>query len=830
MNGGNFLKIKVLGMPNNEISIGKKISKIIIVIGITFLVFVLSGVLVLLFLVNSYTSDLPELDINTFKNVSQTSYIYDANGNIIADYKDTEDRTWISIEDMPQDLIKAVVSIEDRRFYSHKGYDVKRIIGAVLSVVTHKDVYGGSTITQQLIKNTLLTNEVTLKRKVQEIMLSSELEKMMSKDEILEAYLNVIYLGGSNYGVAAAAKDYLGKDDLSTLTTKECAFLAGLTQNPYYYDPRANYYQRNAFDRNEDRISDVLYAMQVCGHITEDEYYKIMDEKIEIKEKSSSSNMYKYPHFIEYAISDVIDGFIEYRGLENTKENRNAIENEIRTKGYKIYTTINPYIQKSVQETLSEFHYPSFKADPSKGDVDDSAQAASVVIDQHTGEIVAMVGSVEEPTIKKSFNRAISSNMPVGSIIKPLSAYAPAIEAGLSPESPVINIPSAINGYDSSGKNTYPGGGLSTIGIVTARYSLEKSFNITTARLICNTLGFDKSAEYLASMGIDYNSISKTGSGLALGSSGIDMLEITGAYATIANNGIYKEPRAYTQVVDANGKVILNAESVKDSHQVFSKGTAYLITDMMKDVITYGTGKAAKLDNITAAGKTGTNEDNSITFAGFTGYYTSAVWVGNDYFLSFEDGTASSNTITAPLWKKYMDKIHTGLEDKPVLDITAEDCDLEKAIICNVSGKLATDYCTHGTSEGYFLSGMAPTEPCDMHITVKTCAQSENIASETCALSNDTPLKQLYVPDNSDLFTIDRQQVEEIFGPVIWGEDELNKYLSENICQWNHNESYIDSDNDINSEESNTDEEIIEDIYYDDDELAQIETAGAELN
>lgn len=800
------MSIKIQRESSGTISAGKKVLKIVLTIAIVGVVFLISGLLVLFILINNYLSDLPELNINDLKNVSQTSYIYDANGNVIADYRDTEDRTWVSIENMPKDLLDAVVSVEDRRFYSHGGYDVKRLLGAVVSVVLHKDVYGGSTLTQQLIKNTVLSNEVTLKRKVQEIALAMELEEKMTKDEILEAYLNVIYLGGSNYGVAAAAKDYFGKDDLMQLTKKECAFLAGITQNPWRFDPRANYYERDAFDRNEKRTSDVLYAMQVCGHITEEEYYEIMAEEIVIKEESSSLNMYKYPHFVEYAVSDVINGFIEYRGLEDTKENRTAIENEIRTKGYRIYTTIDPKVQEAVQSSLSEFVYPKFQPDPERPDIETTAQAASVVIDQKTGAVVAMVGSVDEPVIKKSYNRAISSKMPIGSIIKPIGVYAPAVEEGLSPATPVCNIPSKIYGYD--GDEPYPGGGLDTIGIVSTRCSLEHSLNIPTARILCYRLGFGKSTEYLTSLGVDRDTISETGSGLALGSSGINMLDVTGAYATIANGGVYKEPRAYTQVLDPSGKVILNAESVKSSHRVFSEATSYIVSDMMKGVITQGTGTAAKLNGITAAGKTGTNEDNSLTFAGFTRYYTSALWVGNDYFLPFET-EVSSGDVVAPLWKIYMDKIHVGLEDKEVIDVSPESAGLVKATVCNVSGKLAGEFCSHGTTEDWFISQFVPTEECDNHISVDLCSESHGSFTENCPSSVKGTFTKLYIPEDSYLFTIERDKITELFGEVIWGEEELQKEIAANRCYY-HDPSYIPEPNSDEGTDNIEDTEALE--------------------
>lgn len=768
-----------------DIPLHKKALKIIGSLCAIGMIFLISGIIVLFILVSNYLKTVPKLDINDLKNVSQTSYLYDINGDVITTYTDIENRTWVSIEDMPQDLLDAVVSTEDKRFYSHNGYDVKRILGAVISAVTGQDVYGGSTLTQQLIKNTVLTNEATIKRKVQEIYLASELEKQMTKDEILEAYLNIIYLGGSNYGVAAAAKDYFGIDDLSQLSRKQCAFLAGITQNPYYYDPRANYYSRNAFDRNEKRTSTVLYMMQINGKITEDEYYKAMDEKLVIQEQSYSANMYKYPHFVEYVISDVIDGFIKYRGLEDSKENRTAIENEIRNGGYRIYTTLDPQIQEAVQSSISAYNnYPKFIPSEDNPDYSTEPQAAAVVMNQHTGEVVAMVGSRNEPTIKKSFNRAIASNMPIGSIIKPLSAYGPALEVGkLSDASPVINIQSKIEGYDN--KLDYPGGGVNPQGVVTMRYSLAHSLNVPVARLLCGTVGYERAREYLAAMGIDRKDISMTGSGLALGSSGINMLEVTAAYSMIANGGEYLEPRSYTMVLAPDGTVLLNADSIKASRTVFSKETAYLLTEMMKDVITEGTGTAARLERITAAGKTGTNEDNSLTFAGYTNYYTSALWVGNDHFLSFDDSISSGSTV-APLWKTYMDKIHEGYNNAEILDYNADDCNFTTVKICNVSGEIANEFCSHGTTDAMFPKGKEPTEVCDMHVQLELCADSGEIATSSCPNIQKGTFYKIYVPEDSELFTVEEEKIKGIFPNAIIGKEALNKEIANNLCQY-HN-------------------------------------------
>lgn len=751
--------------------------KVLAICFIVIATFAVAGITILGILIGYYYSTLPELDLEKIKNVSMTSYIYDCNGNVITTYNETENRDWVEIENIPDNLKEAFISVEDKTFYSHHGYNPKRLAGAVLSWVTQTDVYGGSTITQQLIKNTILSNEPTIKRKIQELFLATQLEKKMSKDEILEAYLNIIFLGENNYGVAAAAKDYFGKEDLSTLTMKECALLAGITQNPYYYNPRANIYQRDAFDRDEERIGTVLYLMQTRGLITEEEYYKIMAEDISIRESSSSFNMYDSPHFVEYAVSDVIDDFLEYRGLPDTKENRQEIEKEIRNGGYHIYTTLNPEIQSQVQESLSTYTgYPTFSSDdPNK---DTSAQAAAVVIDQSTGNVVALVGSRDEPQIKKSLDRAITNTMPVGSIIKPLSVYGPALEAGLSPGSATYNFASKIDGYDIN--IDYPGGGLDVQGVFTLRESLKESLNTTTARILVEDIGYNKSTEFLTRMGIDRHSIQTTGSGLALGSSGIDMLDITAAYATIANGGIYKEPRAYTMVKDSKGTVILNSLSTKAERRVFSEKTCWMLTNMMEDVISSGTGTNAKLENITAAGKTGTNQNNSITFAGFTHYYTSAIWVGNDYFLNF-DNSYGANNVAAPLWKNYMDKIHSNLTDAQIQNKTPEELGLVKVSLCSVSGQLATENCGDFVVEDWCDPNKIPSKECEMHITLPMCS-SGGVCNQYCpGVAYNGYI--LFIPEDTDLYKIDHNLVKEIFPNALFGQSELSQFKNNYQCQ-----------------------------------------------
>ncbi|MFR1760152.1 MAG: transglycosylase domain-containing protein, partial [Christensenellaceae bacterium] len=284
----------------------------------------------------AYVATTPDLDITQIEDQSETSFIYDMDGNLITMYTGVENRIWATKEEMPQMLLDAIVSIEDERFYSHSGVDIKRIIGALFSNMRSSTTQGGSTITQQLIKMRVLSSEQTYKRKLQEAYLAIQLEKEYSKDEILVAYLNTINLAQSNYGVKAAAEDYFGKE-LSELSLRECAMLAGCAQAPYTYDPRSNFYTRDRAEVTNKRTDLVLAAMYKNNKITKEQYEQALNDTLVILEKSPRTQKYDYPYFVEYAVQDVITHLLRDRGLPDNDTNRSQIESEIRTSGYHIY-------------------------------------------------------------------------------------------------------------------------------------------------------------------------------------------------------------------------------------------------------------------------------------------------------------------------------------------------------------------------------------------------------------------------------------------------------------------------------------------------------------
>ncbi len=697
----------------------------------------------------AYVETTPTLDRAQLTKSDRTSYLYDKDGKLITTIADVEYRDWADIEQIPEILQNAFIAVEDVRFYMHSGVDIKRLFSAALEVLGNSNASGGSTITQQLIKNKILGNERTYKRKIQEAYLALELEKEIDKKEILEAYLNDIHLGESNYGIKTAARDYFGKE-LDELTVRECAMLAGLTQNPYYYNPRKNKYQRDEsyWADTMDRTDTVLGRMYEAGFISLEEYRAALTEDVHIVEVSEQKQMYDMPYFVEYAIRDVVTHLLEQRGLTDTNANRSAVENELRTGGYHIYTTVDQDIQHTVQDTLSGWdRYPTLQNPNNDVTIETKAdgsvietvqpQASAVVFDYHAGELRAVVGGRNSPTIRKGFNRAYQSYMEVGSSIKPLAVYGPALDAGASPATIIANFPASIDGW--GGERGYPAIGNSKyIGPVTIRRGIVSSLNVVAARTLYERVQPEVGAKYLENLGANASKINVDGPGLALGTSGLTTIQMAAAYGAIAAGGEYREPLSFTRVVDSNGNVILDANEVRDKRQVYKPSTAYLLIDMLTDAVKSGTGTNAKISGMTVAGKTGTNSDySSVYFAGMTPYYTASVWVGHDNPNNVLKSGASGGDYAAPLWQAFMKKIHEGLPDKSIMDVSPAELGLVKKTVCSVSGMLATDACYadsagHTPVSDWFFEENVPTQFCDMHAAVSLCNESGQIATSNC--------------------------------------------------------------------------------------------------
>lgn len=722
------------------------------------LLFGLAGLGALVGVAKAYVDSAPTLDLTAIDDQSQTSFIYDASGNLITDYKGTENRIMVSIETMPVTLQNAFVAVEDARFYTHNGVDVKRIVGALVTNFVSGTNQGGSTITQQLIKNTLLSSEQSYKRKIQEAYLAMQLETRYSKREILESYLNTIYLGEDYYGVKVAAYGYFGKDNLSDLTLRECAMLAGMTNNPYYYNPRRNFYTRASETTDyrkitNDRTDYVLRCMYENQFITREQYFAALDTATaHVLEKSPESTaLYPYAHYVEYAVRDVIKTFLSLNGLEDTAANRNKMEHELRTGGYHVYLALDTQIQKTVEDTLRNYaDYPALR-DPSDkiyrarnadGTYDEiiQPQAAAVVLDYRTGEIKAIVGSRTEPTKRKTLNRASDMNMPVGSSIKPIAVYAPALDMGAGAGTVLYNMPVPVKGWrGNDGQDTWPKnyGGSSYRGPETIRTALTKSDNTAAAYALMNYVGVERSYDYLLRLGVSESKINKTPFGLALGSSGITPVEMAVAFGVLGNGGVYQSPIAFLGIADSNKNIIYDAHANQQRRQVFRASTAWLTVDMLKNVVSSGTGTAAKLSGQTVAGKTGTNSDQKgVFFAGMTGWYCGTVWIGHDNYKALSSKTTGGNS-AAKLWKAFMSRIHQGLSNRDIMEGGAAEYGLVRATTCAVSGQLATDACRsdamgYGTVTDYWDREFAPTTQCQMHYTLTVCADTGLLAGSYC--------------------------------------------------------------------------------------------------
>lgn len=756
-----------------------------------------SGIGGVLGLAKAYVESLPTLDFSTITDTTVSSVVYDVNGKVLTNYYGDKNQDWAKIEDIPQYLKDAIVAVEDVRFYRHMGIDFKRLIGSFILNATSDSVQGGSTITQQVIKNTLLSTEQTYKRKIREAYLAIKLEETYSKDQILECYLNTIPMGGLIYGVKTAARDYFDKD-LSELTLLECATLAGITNSPTRYNPRLNYYSRNNPEQTNTRTRNVLYEMYRFGFITQEEHDQALTEQLVVCEISPVATNYEMLAFIEYSIYDAITQLLKINNLPDTDENRSSMDTLIRENGYSIYTTIDPEKQKAAEDAVYSYaNYPAMRYDSDKytndGKNPDGSyrtliqpQAASVVVDYRNGYITAMVGGRQAPTGLKTYNRAYRSTMPVGSAIKPIAVYAPAIEAGLAPGTIFYDTRSPIRNWDTElgYPRNYNDKGYS--GAMTMRTALTKSTNTVAAQMLMYYVGAENSYNTLVALGVDPAHINRDGPGLALGTSGVTPLEMAGAYSAIANMGVYIQPISFTKIVDKNGVTILDMLAKQERRQVFSQSTAYMMIDLLNYALTANKSKAL-LSGQTVGGKTGTTmESRGVFFAGFSGYYTCAVWIGSDAYKPLVSSSTGASH-AAKLWHNIMSPLHEGLANRPIADLDADSLGIKKVKFCKYSGKLATDACPETVSDIGLYSDLI-TDVCTSHQKVVICTDTNCIATSSCVhtkeisvLTLPTKGQLLYMYNNHhDIYS---QYWDEPTGNITicglhtgdWSEDDQNK-------------------------------------------------------
>ena len=701
-------------------------------------------------------------------------------------------RVYVTIDEIPLDLQHAFVAIEDARFYEHNGIDITGIVRAGITGITSgRFSQGASTITQQLLKNNVFTDWTSessfadkMERKIQEQYLAIQLEKVEDKDWILENYLNTINLGQNTLGVQAASQRYFNKD-VSELTLSECAVIAGITQNPSRYNPVSNP------DANAERRTKVLNNMLDQGYIDQADYDTAMADNVYdriqiVDSETASDNINSY--FVDALTEQVIDDLMEVKGYTETQaykalyeggltiystqdpsiqqicdeEVNNADNYGSETKyscSYRltIQKADGTYQNYSEQTMLSYYQSKNSKynidfdskeavdaaIEQYKADIMEDGdmivpngesitytmqpQASMTVIDQSTGEVKAIVGGRGDKTANKTLNRATDTKRQPGSTFKILSAYAPALDIGgmtlasVQDDAPYTYSNAAhtpVNNYDKSYR-----------GFTTIREGITYSINIVAVKTLTD-IGVDIGYEYLQNFGFSTLCDSDRTQALALGgiTNGVTNLELTAAYATIANGGTYTKPRFYTKILDHDGNVLI--DNTPQTHTVLKETTAWLLTNAMEDVLTNGTGRPAHFNGMPQAGKSGTtSSDRDALFAGYTPYYTCVVWGGYD-----DNAELSYTTYPKTLWKSVMGRIHENLDYK---DFNKPD-GITTATVCKKSGKLAVAGLCDSDPRGsmveseYFASGTVPKDYCDHHVRVTIDLSTGGIATDTC--------------------------------------------------------------------------------------------------
>ncbi len=736
----------------------------------------------------------PEINLDDAMPTGFLSTVLDTDGNQTAKLVATgSNRVYATIDEIPVNLQHAFVAIEDERFYDHNGIDLKGILRAGIIGITNGGHFseGASTITQQLLKNNVFTNwtnETSMadkfKRKIQEQYLALQLEKKVSKEWILENYLNTINLGQNTLGVQAASRRYFNKN-VSELTLSECAVIAAITQNPSRLNPISHP------EKNLERRDKVLGNMLKHEYISQKEYDEAIADDVydriqivntAVEEESVTS------YFVDALTDQVIQDLIDLKGYTETQAYK-----VLYNGGLTIYSTQNPTLQAICDEEVNnQENYPlepkysfSYRLTIEKPDgtyenyseqtmlayyqasnseyainfssVEEAQaaidqykaeimkegdkivgggetvtftlqpEAALTLINQETGEVAAIVGGRGDKTASKTLNRATNTARQPGSTYKVLAAYAPALDSGgLTLASVQDDAPysyengTPLRNYDNSFR-----------GFTTLREAITHSINIVTVKTLTE-IGTDLGYSYLQDFRFSTLVDDDNNQALALGgiTKGVTNLELTAAYAAIANKGTYIKPRFYTKILDHDGNILI--DNTPQTHGVLKDSTAWLLTNAMQDVVTRGTGASVNFGNMAIAGKTGTTTKNrDALFAGFTPYYTCVVWGGYDDNTPQAAGTTS---YPKAIWKAVMRRIHENLEYK---DFTMPD-DITTATVCKKSGKLVVAGLCDSDPRGsmvtteYFAEGSVPTEYCDHHVNVTICAESRMLATDFC--------------------------------------------------------------------------------------------------
>lgn len=694
---------------------------------------VISGIVFALF-----AKDLPQPDKVVRKEGFATK-IYDRNGELLYDVFVDQRRTPISLDQIPLHLKNATIAVEDKNFYKHQGFDPRGIFRALYNIVIHQSLQGGSTLTQQLVKNVLLTQERTLPRKIKEFILAVQIESKYSKDQILQMYLNESPYGGTAWGVESASEIYFGKK-AADLNLVESAILAGLPQRPSAYSPFSD--TPKAYIA---RTQHVLKRMFEDGYITQEQEKEALNQLDKVEFLTDGAN-FKAPHFVMYVKKKLEDRY----GQKVIEEG-----------GLRVYTTLDYKLQEEAQKAVTE--------EISKYESIHITNGSAVVVDANTGEILAMVGSknYDDPNYDGKVNVALSLRQP-GSAIKPVT-YATAFKKGYTPSTLIMDTPTTFPVVSQPDYNpvNYDG---KFHGPMQLRYALGNSINIPAVKLLAK-VGLKEVLTTAYEMGINTlepskENLQRLGLSVTLGGGEVRLLEITSAYGAFANGGLKVEPTAILKVTDKDGKVLDEFKPVPGK-RVLTPQQAYLISNILADnsarLITFGERNSLNIAGRTVAAKTGTTNDKKDNWTiGWTPQLVVGVWVGNNDNTSMKQ-IASGISGAAPIWRRI---IQTALADKPNMSFVAPE-GIVTAEVDTISGYRAHDDFASRTE--YFIQGTEPSGDDPIHTKLKLCRGQDKLATPAQVARGDFEGKEYFVFKEEDPVSTD--------GKNRW-QDGINEWLA----------------------------------------------------
>ena len=674
---------------------------------------------------------------------NSTSTVFDSNKNVIAEIGSERNRENVKLSEIPDNLKNAYISIEDQRFYKHHGVDIKRTGAAIFSYVIKRgsSSFGGSTISQQLVKNLTGDDSNTISRKVKEWFYACVLDGSFSKDDILETYLNIIYTGPNVYGVKEAALYYFNRD-INDLNLAECAFLAGINNSPNSYNPFSD---TDKSEKINKRTKTVLNKMQELGYISKEELEDAtsqVDNGLKFSKGNLQNNSSVYSYHTDALINEIISD------LSNKKHiSQDFATNYFYLSGSSVYSTQNSNVQKIVENECKNKRYV---LKSSNGE--DTAQTAIVIMDQSTGYVVACSGGLGEKTKSRGFNRETQMKRQTGSAMKPIAVLAPAIDKRI-----VTNV--TVFADEPTTFTDYNGEAYSPIdydnykGSITLRQAVESSQNIPFVKLM-EQLTPQVSIKYLEKMGITTLNDKDVNLSLSLGGLdvGISPLEFAGAYSSIANDGIYIEPTFYTKIDSHSNETILVSKQKK--RRVISKDAAFILKQLLTEPVigSSGTATYCSISGMDVAAKTGTtNENYDRWLCGFTPYYTSVCWYGFDMNESIN---FNGKNPAGLIWSSVMKSIHSGLSNKKF-----EKTDgVVTSTICRDSGKVANSSCPHTFTE-YFLKGTVP-DMCTQHSGSSMNSNKSNKGNSTTNSKNTTTKNNIKNDENTSSSEVTQNTVK----------------------------------------------------------------------